>query len=422
MLLQRALRRAAPPLRVPARAASSGAAALSALLSQELAAMRAAGTYKVERVITSPQAPHITTAGTGAAPVLNFCANNYLGLSSHPAVVAAAHAALDSHGYGLSSVRFICGTQDLHKQLEARIARFHAMEDAILFPSCFDANAGVFEALLGEKDAVISDELNHASIIDGIRLCKAERHRYKHLDMVDLEAKLVASKSARLRLIVTDGAFSMDGDVAPLREIVALARKHNAHTFIDECHATGFLGATGRGTDEYLGVRGEIDIINSTLGKALGGATGGYTAASREVVDMLRQRARPYLFSNSVAPAVVGASLKVFDMLESDSSYVEKVRGLTHRFRDRMAAAGFSLRGARDHPICPVMLGDAKLALQFADEMLKRGVYVIGFCFPVVPRGLARIRTQVSAAHTAADIDRAVDAFVEVGRMLKVIS
>ena len=418
----RALRRAAPPLRVPARAASSGAAALSALLSQELAAMRAAGTYKVERVITSPQAPHITTAGTGAAPVLNFCANNYLGLSSHPAVVAAAHAALDSHGYGLSSVRFICGTQDLHKQLEARIARFHAMEDAILFPSCFDANAGVFEALLGEKDAVISDELNHASIIDGIRLCKAERHRYKHLDMVDLEAKLVASKSARLRLIVTDGAFSMDGDVAPLREIVALARKHNAHTFIDECHATGFLGATGRGTDEYLGVRGEIDIINSTLGKALGGATGGYTAASREVVDMLRQRARPYLFSNSVAPAVVGASLKVFDMLESDSSYVEKVRGLTHRFRDRMAAAGFSLRGARDHPICPVMLGDAKLALQFADEMLKRGVYVIGFCFPVVPRGLARIRTQVSAAHTAADIDRAVDAFVEVGRMLKVIS
>jgi glycine C-acetyltransferase len=337
-------------------------------------------------------------------------------------VVRAAHAALDSHGFGLSSVRFICGTQDLHKKLEGVIAKFHATEDAILFPSCFDANAGIFEALLNDKDAVISDELNHASIIDGIRLCKAERHRYKHLDMADLEAKLVAAKGARLRLIVTDGAFSMDGDVAPLREIVALAKKHNAHTFVDECHATGFLGATGKGTDEYFGVRGQIDIINSTLGKALGGATGGYTAASREVVDMLRQRARPYLFSNSVAPAVVGASLRVFELLEKDSSYVATVRALTHRFRDRMAAAGFQLRGARDHPICPVMLGDARLAIDFADEMLKRGVYVVGFCFPVVPRGLARIRTQISAAHSEADIDRAVDAFIEVGKKLKVIA
>ena len=404
------------------RAASSGAAALSALLRTELEAMQAAGTYKRERVITSAQAAHIKTSGTGATPVLNMCANNYLGLSSHPEVVRAAHAALDSHGFGLSSVRFICGTQDLHKRLEGEIAKFHATEDAILFPSCFDANAGTFEALLTDKDAVISDELNHASIIDGIRLCKAERHRYKHLDMADLEAKLVASKDARLRLIVTDGAFSMDGDVAPLREIVALAKKHKAHTFIDECHATGFLGETGKGTDEYFGVRGEIDIINSTLGKALGGATGGYTAASREVVDMLRQRARPYLFSNSVAPAVVGASLRVFELLEKDSSYVATVRTLTHRFRDRMTAAGFSLRGARDHPICPVMLGDARLAIDFADEMLKRGIYVVGFCFPVVPRGLARIRTQISAAHSEADIDRAVEAFIEVGKKMKVIA
>jgi glycine C-acetyltransferase len=402
-------------------ASPPGAAALSAHLRADLEAMKAAGTYKRERVITTPQAAHIRVS-TAAAPVINLCANNYLGLSSHPDVVAAAHASLDSHGYGLSSVRFICGTQDIHKKLEARIARFHGTEDAIVFPSCFDANAGIFEAILSDKDAVISDELNHASIIDGIRLCKAERHRYKHCDMADLEAKLIAAKDARMRLIVTDGVFSMDGDVAPLKEIVALARKHNAQTFIDECHATGFFGPTGRGTDEYHGVQGQIDIINSTLGKALGGATGGYTAGSREVVDMLRQRARPYLFSNSVAPAVAGASLKVFEMLDGDTSFVGRVRELTHRFRRKMGAAGFTLRGAMDHPICPVMLGDARLASEFADEMLKRNVYVVGFSFPVVPKGLARIRTQISAAHSEADIDAAVAAFIEVGKMKKVIA
>jgi glycine C-acetyltransferase len=351
-----------------------------------------------------------------------MCANNYLGLSNHPALVQAAKSTLDSHGFGLSSVRFICGTQDIHKRLEQAVARFHGTEDAILFPSCFDANAGIFEALLTKEDAIISDALNHASIIDGIRLSKAERHLYQHMDLKDLEAKLVASQHCRLRLIVTDGVFSMDGDVAPLKEIVALAKKYNAHTFIDECHATGFFGPTGKGTDEYCGVRGEIDIINSTLGKALGGATGGYTAARKEVVDMLRQKARPYLFSNSVAPSVVGASLKVFEMLGQDSSYVDKVRSLTHRFRDQMTKAGFTLRGAYDHPICPVMLGDARLASEFADEMLKRGVYVVGFSFPVVPKGLARIRTQISAAHTEADIDFAVKAFIEVGKAKGVIN
>ncbi len=354
-------------------------------------------------------------------PLQNFCANNYLGLSNHPELIKAAKDTLDTHGFGLSSVRFICGTQDIHKQLEKKIAAFHGMEDAILFPSCFDANAGIFEAILSKEDAVISDELNHASIIDGIRLCKAERHRYKHMDMVDLEERLKATQHARVRLIVTDGVFSMDGDVAPLKDIMKLAKKYDARIFIDECHATGFFGPTGKGTDEYFGLRGQIDIINSTLGKALGGATGGYTAASAAIVDMLRQRARPYLFSNSVAPAVVGASLKVFEMLEKDTSYVERVRSLTHRFRTKMGAAGFTLRGAMDHPICPVMLGDARLAAEFADEMLKRGVYVIGFSFPVVPKGLARIRTQISAAHTEADIDFAVAAFTEVGKLKGVI-
>jgi glycine C-acetyltransferase len=353
--------------------------------------------------------------------VINFCANNYVGLASHPDVVAAAHAALDSHGFGLSSVRFICGTQDIHKQLEATIARFHGMEDAILFPSCFDANAGIFEALLSKDDAIISDSLNHASIIDGIRLCKAQRHLYAHMDLADLEAKLQAAAGARTRLIVTDGVFSMDGDVAPLKEIVALAKKYNALTFVDECHATGFFGPTGRGTDEFAGVRGQIDIINSTLGKALGGGTGGYTAASAPIVDLLRQRARPYLFSNSVAPPVVGASLKVFEMLERDTSFVERLRSLTHRYRKGMTAAGFTLKGHADHPICPVMLGDARLAATFADELLTRGVYAIGFSFPVVPKGQARIRTQVSAAHTEEDIDYTVNAFTEVGKKLGVI-
>lgn len=292
--------------------------------------------------------------------------------------MAAAKAALDSHGFGLSSVRFICGTQDLHKALEARLAAFHGMEDAILFPSCFDANAGVFEALLTSEDAVISDEKNHASIIDGIRLCKAERHRYAHRDMRELEAALVATAGKRTRMIVTDGVFSMDGTVAPLREMCDLADKHGALVFIDECHATGFFGATGRGTDEHTGTRGRVDIINSTLGKALGGATGGYTAGPRAVIDVLRNRARPYLFSNSVAPAVVAAGLAALDILERDSSRVARVRALTHRFRDGLVALGFTVAGDRDHPIAPVMLGDARLAIEFADEMLARGVYVVG--------------------------------------------
>lgn len=390
-------------------------------VTAELEAMKAAGTYKRERVITSQQSAHIKVS-TGSGEVLNFCANNYLGLANHPALIEAAKATLDSHGFGLSSVRFICGTQDIHKKLERTIADFHGMEDAILFPSCFDANAGIFEALLTKDDAIISDSLNHASIIDGIRLCKAQRHLYNHMDMVDLEAKLQAAQNARVRLIVTDGVFSMDGDVAPLKEIVALGKKYDARIFIDECHATGFFGPTGRGTDEYWGVHGEIDIINSTLGKALGGATGGYITGKAEVVDLMRNKARPYLFSNTVAPAVVGASLKVFDMISKDHSYVEKVRKLTHRFRTKMTAAGFTLRGAMDHPICPVMLGDARLAAEFADEMLKKGVYVIGFSFPVVPKGLARIRTQVSAAHSEADIDFAVNAFIEVGKAKGVIN
>ena len=428
--------------------------------------MRAAGTHKTERVITSPQGARVSVASL-STPVLNMCANNYLGLSNHPALVAAAKESLDARGFGLSSVRFICGTQDIHKRLEARIAAFHGMEDAILFPSCFDANAGIFEAILKEGDAVISDEKNHASIsacvryltprriilpsrarairlpppppylscpsllpthtallpiVDGIRLCKATRLRYKHRDMADLEAQLITAKDARIKLIVTDGVFSMDGTVAPLPEIVALAKKYGASTFVDECHATGFFGATGRGTDEHTGTFGKIDIINSTLGKALGGATGGYTAGSRELVDVLRNKARPYLFSNSIAPSIVAASLVVFDMLERDASHVAKLRALTHRWRDGLARLGFTVSGDRDHPICPVMLGDARLAAEFADEMLKRGVYVVGFSYPVVPKGAARIRTQISSALTEADIDFALKGFAEVGKAKGVIN
>ncbi|OQR86400.1 2-amino-3-ketobutyrate coenzyme A ligase, mitochondrial precursor [Achlya hypogyna] len=389
---------------------------LTARLVDEVRAIKAAGTFKAERVITSAQGPVIMVNG---APVLNFCANNYLGLSNDPAVVAAAKAALDSHGFGLSSVRFICGTQDLHKQLEAAIAHFHGTDDAILFPSCFDANAGLFEAILGPEDAVISDELNHASIIDGIRLCKAERRRYKHMDLADLEAQLVATQHCRTRLIATDGAFSMDGDVAPLQGICNLADKYNAHVFIDECHATGFFGATGRGSDEYCNVRGRIDIINSTLGKALGGGTGGYTTGRQAVIDLLRQRARPYLFSNSVAPAVVGASLKVFEILSTSNAHVDKIRANTHHFRDRMTAAGFTLTGARDHPIVAVMLGDARVAADLAERMLAQGIYVIGFSYPVVPKGKARIRVQLSAAHSRADVDKCVDAFIAASRTAK---
>ncbi|KAF4316571.1 hypothetical protein BBO99_00008594 [Phytophthora kernoviae] len=388
-------------------------------LRDELSAIEAAGTYKHERVIASPQGAEISVGGNS---VLNFCANNYLGLSNHPAVEKAAADTLKERGFGLSSVRFICGTQDIHKQLETAISKFHGTEDTILYPSCFDANAGLFEACLNAEDAIITDELNHASIIDGIRLCKAERHRFKHMDLKDLEQKLKDTQHCRTRLIATDGVFSMDGDVAPLKEIVALAEKYDAQLFLDECHATGFFGPTGRGSDEYCGVSGKVDVINSTLGKALGGSTGGYTTGRKEVVDLLRQRSRPYLFSNSLGPSVVGASLKVFEMLTESSEFVEKIRTNTHRFRDHMTAAGFTLKGSRDHPIAPVMLGDARLASDLADDMLKRGIYVIGFSYPVVPKGQARIRVQLSAAHSIEDVDKAVDAFIESGKARGVIN
>lgn len=353
--------------------------------------------------------------------VLNFCANNYLGLSSHPAVIEAGKRALDEYGAGLSSVRFICGTQDIHKDLERKIAKFHGREDAILYASCFDANAGIFEVLLTPDDAVLSDELNHASIIDGIRLCKAQKYRYKHRDMADLESKLKEShQKARQRLIVTDGVFSMDGNVAPLRDICDLAEKYDALVFVDECHATGFFGKTGRGTEEYFGITGRVDIINSTLGKALGGAAGGYTTCKRDLVDLLRQRSRPYLFSNSLPPPVVQCASKVFDILLESSELTEKVARNTERFRSKMKAAGFTISGDQ-HPISPVMLGDARLAATFADEMLDRGIYVVGFSYPVVPKGKARIRVQISAAHSAQDIDTTVDAFVSVGKKLKVV-
>ncbi|DBA00732.1 TPA: hypothetical protein N0F65_001203 [Lagenidium giganteum] len=387
-------------------------------LANELKDIERAGTYKNERVISSPQGAEITVQSN---QVLNFCANNYLGLSNHPDAVSSAKDTLDSHGFGLSSVRFICGTQDIHKRLEKVISDFHGTEATILYPSCFDANAGLFEACLNAEDAIITDELNHASIIDGIRLCKAERHRYKHMDLDDLEAKLKATQHCRTRLIATDGVFSMDGDVAPLKEICDLADKYNAQVFVDECHATGFFGATGRGSDEYCGVQGRIDIINSTLGKALGGGTGGYTTGRKEVVDILRQRSRPYLFSNSLGPPVVGASLKVFEMLNESSEYVDRIRDNTHRFRERMTKAGFTLKGSWDHPIAPVMIGDARLASELADDMLKKGIYVIGFSYPVVPKGLARIRVQLSAAHTREDVDKAVDAFIECGKARGII-
>jgi len=399
-----------------------GLSSLQGILDSALDDIHAAGTFKSERVITSPQDSSVRVEGRDE-PVLNFCANNYLGLADHPEVVQAAKDAMDKFGFGLSSVRFICGTQSIHKQLERDIARFHEMDDTILYPSCFDANAGLFEAILGPEDAIISDALNHASIIDGVRLCKARRFRYTHMDMQDLESKLIEAKDARVRLIATDGVFSMDGDVAPLRDICDLAEKHDALVFIDECHATGFFGETGRGTIEHCDVHGRVAILNSTLGKALGGGTGGYTTGMQSVIDILRQKARPYLFSNSVAPPVVGASIKVFDMLsKGDNPYVAKVRGNTHLFRDRLSEAGFKLSGEYDHPIVPVMLGDARLASEFADAMLERGIYVIGFSFPVVPVGQARIRTQISAAHTTDDINRAADAFISVGKAKGVIA
>ncbi|KAH8370984.1 hypothetical protein KR093_005863, partial [Drosophila rubida] len=392
---------------------------LRELLGQQLSAIKEAGTFKAERIITSSQSTQITVQGSEQR-ILNFCANNYLGLANNPEIIAYSQQLLERYGAGLSSVRFICGTQDIHKQLEQKIAQFHGREDTILYASCFDANAGIFEAILTPEDAVFSDELNHASIIDGIRLCKAKKQRYKHRDLADLEQQL-RSSDARLKLIATDGVFSMDGNIAPLARIVELAKKYNSLVFVDECHATGFFGATGRGTEEYDQVMGQVDIINSTLGKALGGASGGYTTGPAELISFLRQKSRPYLFSNTLPPAVVGVGLKVMDMLLSSSELSQRVQSNTQRFREAMTKAGFTIAG-ENHPICPVMLGDARLASNFADQMLTRGIYVIGFSYPVVPQGKARIRVQISAAHTEEEIDRAVQAFIEVGRGLKVIN
>jgi glycine C-acetyltransferase len=382
------------------------------VFARALEEMRAAGTWKEERIIQSPQGAEIEVGGR---KVLNFCANNYLGLSAHPGLLAAARATLDDRGYGLSSVRFICGTQDRHRELERRLAAFFGFEDAILFSSCFDANGGVFEALLGEPDAIVSDALNHASIIDGIRLAKARRFRYAHADLADLDSKLTEAVDARLKLVVTDGVFSMDGDLARLDEICAIAERHRALVLVDDSHASGFVGRTGRGTPEHFGVQGRVDILTSTLGKALGGAAGGFVAGRQEVVDLLRQRARPYLFSNTVAPPIVGASLAALDLLEGSTELRDRLAENARRFREGMTAAGFQLRPGF-HPIAPIMLGDARLAVDFARDLLDEGIYVIGFSFPVVPKGEARIRVQLSAAHTPEMVDRAVAAFVKVGR------
>ncbi|WP_394828500.1 glycine C-acetyltransferase [Pendulispora albinea] len=381
--------------------------------------IREAGLEKRERHILSPQAAEIRV-GEKSEPVLNFCANNYLGLSSHPKVIAAAHAAIDTYGFGLSSVRFICGTQDAHKTLERKAADFVGADDAILYSSCFDANGGLFETLLGEEDAIISDALNHASIIDGIRLCKAERHRYPNGDMDALEKALAATQGKRLRLIATDGAFSMDGYLAKLDRICELGEKYQAMVMVDDSHATGFIGKTGRGTAEHFGVLGKVDIITSTLGKALGGAAGGFTAARQEIVDLLRQRSRPYLFSNTLAPAIVGASIAVLDLLASTTELRDRLAENTRSFRSKIAAAGFATKEGV-HPIVPIMLGDARLAQEVAAAMLNEGIYVIGFSYPVVPKGEARIRVQLSAAHTPEQVDRAVDAFARVGKKLGVL-
>lgn len=387
-------------------------------LQQEIQEIKDAGLYKKERVIVTPQGPVIKT--DQGLEVLNFCANNYLGLSSHPKVIEAAHEAIRTHGFGLSSVRFICGTQDLHKTLERKIADFLGQEDAILYAAAFDANGGLFEPLLGAEDTVISDELNHASIIDGIRLCKANRLRYKHNDMADLEEQLKSCQDARRRMIFTDGAFSMDGTIAQLDKICDLADKYDAMVAIDECHATGFLGKTGRGTHEYRGVMDRVDIITGTFGKALGGASGGFTAARREIVEMLRQRSRPYLFSNTLAPSIAGASIAVVDMLTETTELRDKLERNTEYFRKEMTAAGFDIIPGV-HPIVPIMLYDAVLAQNFAAKLLEEGIYVIGFFFPVVPKGKARIRVQISAAHEQAHLEKAVAAFTKVGKELGVI-
>lgn len=389
-------------------------------LQNELQTIEESGIFKKERIITSEQGAEITIS-TGEK-VLNFCANNYLGLSSHPEVVQAAKDAMDTHGFGMSSVRFICGTQDIHKTLEKKIADFYGTEDTILYAAAFDANGGVFEPLLGENDAIISDSLNHASIIDGVRLCKAARYRYENSNMEDLEQQLIKANAsgARFKLIVTDGVFSMDGLVAPLDKICDLADKYDAMVMVDECHAAGFIGATGRGTLEAKGVMGRVDIITGTLGKALGGAMGGYTTAKKEIVELLRQRSRPYLFSNSLAPAIVGASIKVFELLEKDTSLRDKLEWNTNYFKEGMKEAGFDIIDG-DSAIVPVMLYDAKLSQTMADELLKEGIYVIGFFFPVVPKEKARIRVQLSAAHSKEHLDRAIAAFKVVGQKLKVI-
>lgn len=387
-------------------------------LQQEIQDIRDAGLYKTERVIVTPQGAEIRT--DKGLEVLNFCANNYLGLSSHPAVIEAAKEAIDTHGFGLSSVRFICGTQDIHKELEAKIAEFLGQEDSILYAAAFDANGGLFEPLLGEEDAVISDELNHASIIDGIRLCKAQRFRYKHNDMADLEEQLQKAQGARRKLIFTDGAFSMDGTIAQLDKICDLAEKYDAMVGIDECHATGFLGKTGRGTHEYRDVMERVDIITGTLGKAMGGASGGFTAAKKEIVEILRQRSRPYLFSNTVAPAIVGASIKVIDLLSASTDLRDKLESNTKFFRQAMTQAGFDIIPG-EHPIVPIMLYDAPLAQQFAAKLLEEGIYVIGFFFPVVAKGKARIRVQISAAHEQGHLEAAVAAFTKVGKELGVL-
>jgi glycine C-acetyltransferase len=384
-------------------------------LSQTLEEIKSQGLFKTERVITSPQEAHI--AITGGKRVLNMCANNYLGLADHPALIAAAKEALDTRGFGMASVRFICGTQDIHKELEAALTKFLGTEETILYPSCFDANGGLFETLLTDKDAVISDELNHASIIDGIRLCKAQRFRYKHNDMADLEAKLKEASAARYKLIATDGCFSMDGTIADLAAICDLAEKHNALTMIDDAHATGFLGKTGRGTHEYRGVIGKIDIITGTLGKALGGAGGGFTSARREIVDLLRQRSRPYLFSNTIAPPVVAASLQALELLTASTELRDKLEENTKYFRAALTKRGLTIKPGV-HPIVPIMIGDAAKSQKFAARMLEKGVYVIGFFYPVVPHGTARVRTQVSAAHSREDLEFAVNAFAETNEEL----
>ena len=386
-------------------------------IAKELTEIKEAGLYKTERIIESPQGPVIKVGGK---EVLNFCANNYLGLSSHPKVIEAAHQAIDRRGFGLSSVRFICGTQDIHKELEQKISAFLGTEDTILYAAAFDANGGVFEPLFNEEDALISDTLNHASIIDGVRLCKAQRFRYEHNNMQDLELKLQEAAGCRSRIIITDGSFSMDGTIAQLDKIVALAEKYDAAVMIDECHSSGFLGKTGRGTHEYRGVMGKIDIITGTLGKALGGASGGFTSGRKEIIDILRQRSRPYLFSNTLAPSIVGASIAVLDMLTETTELRDKLEYNTKYFRTKMTEAGFDIKPG-DHPIVPIMLYDAVLAQKMAARLLEEGIYVIGFFYPVVAKGQARIRVQLSAAHEQSHLDKAIAAFIKAGKELGVL-